>query len=93
MAELRHSLYASSNNQVIGKVYIDTGEVKRQAHKWKGLTGDNQERINSAGLGLNWTNSSQWGAALTVGFPIGSKPKSSEQPNDVESWFTITKHF
>ena len=74
-------------------MYIDTGEVKRQAHKWKGLTGDNQERINSAGLGLNWTNSSQWGAALTVGFPIGSKPKSLEQPNDVESWFTITKHF
>ena len=93
LAELRQSLYASSNNQVIGKVYIDTGEVKRQAHKWKGLTGDNQERINSAGLGLNWTNSSQWGAALTVGFPIGSKPKSLEQPNDVESWFTITKHF
>ena len=93
LAELRQSLYASSNNQVIGKVYIDTGEVKHQARKWNGLTGDNQERINSAGLGFNWTNSSQWGAALTVGFPIGATPKSLEQPNDVKSWFTITKRF
>ena len=93
LAELRQNLYASTQNQVVGKVYIDTATVKHHARIWQGLTGDNQERVNSAGLGLNWSNKSQWGAALTVGFPIGSQPNSLDKRNDAEAWFSLTKQF
>lgn len=93
LAELKQNLYSSANHQVMGKVYIDTTKVKRQATTWDGLSGDNQEKIHSTGFGMNWVNSSKWSASLLVGFPIGKKPSSLSERNDVESWFSISKQF
>jgi len=92
-AEIRQNLYASAHNQFTGKVYVDTATVQHQAREWQGLTGDNKERLHSAGLGLNWLNSSQTQASLSIGFPIGAKLKISDKQNDAEVWFNVSKHF
>ncbi|OTG69211.1 hypothetical protein B9T25_01035 [Acinetobacter sp. ANC 4470] len=92
-AELRQNLYASAHNQFIGKVYVDTATVQHQAREWQGLTGDNKERLHSAGLGLSWLNSSQTQASLSIGFPIGDKLKIIDKQNDAEVWFNVSKHF
>lgn len=91
--ELRQNLYASAHNQFTGKVYVDTATVQHQAREWQGLTGDNKESLHSAGLGLNWLNSSQAQASLSIGFPIGAKLKISDKQNDAEVWFSVSKHF
>ncbi|ENU18835.1 hypothetical protein F994_02736 [Acinetobacter bohemicus ANC 3994] len=92
-AEIRQNFYASAHNQFTGKVYVDTATVQHQAREWQGLTGDNKERLHSAGLGLNWLNSSQTQASLSIGFPIGAKLKISDKQNDAEVWFNVSKHF
>jgi hemolysin activation/secretion protein len=93
LAELKRELYGTGYQQLSAKLFVDTAHVKRQAHKWRGLTGDNEDQIHSAGFGLNWANRSKWSAALRVGFPIGPKPDSLNERNDVESWFSINKQF
>ncbi|ESK55284.1 ShlB/FhaC/HecB family hemolysin secretion/activation protein [Acinetobacter tjernbergiae] len=93
LSELRQSLYASAQNQLAAKIYVDTATVKHQAREWSGLTGKNIEQISSAGFGLNWSNVMQWQAALTVGFPIGSQPDSVDKRNDVEAWLNLSKRF
>ena len=93
MSELRQSLYASAQNQLAAKIYVDTATVKHQAREWSGLTGKNIEQISSAGFELNWSNAMQWQAALTVGFPIGSQPDSVDKRNDVEAWLNLSKRF
>ncbi|WP_336916751.1 ShlB/FhaC/HecB family hemolysin secretion/activation protein [Acinetobacter modestus] len=93
LSELRQSLYASAQNQLAAKIYVDTAMVKHQAREWSGLTGKNIEQISSAGFGLNWSNAMQWQAALTVGFPIGAQPDSVDKRNDVEAWLNLSKRF
>lgn len=93
LTELRQRLWTNATNQLIGKIYIDTAEVKHQAQTWGGLTGDNQERIHSAGLGLNWYNATQWQAQAKVGFAIGATPKSVDEKHDAEAWVTISKRY
>lgn len=93
LTELRQSLYASAQNQLLGKVYIDTARVKHQARTWADLTGENQEHVNSAGLGLNWSNHNRWNASALVGFPIGKKPASLDERHAAEAWLSIGKQF
>lgn len=93
LGELRQKLWENSQNQLQGKLYIDTAEVKHQAQTWTGLSGENQERMSSAGFGLNWFNVSQWTAQAKVGFPIGATPTSVDQKHDAEAWVTISKRF
>lgn len=93
VAELKRNLYAANGHYLNGKVYMDTASVKRQSQKWAGLTGDNQEQAHSAGFGLNWANTAKWSAALQVGFPIGKQPESLQERDDVQAWFSLSKHF
>ena len=93
LGELRQSLWATGRNQLTGKVYVDSAEVKKQAQTWTGLTGDNRERISSAGLGLNWANAHSWQLQAKVGFPIGSTPASVDQQHDAEAWLGFTSQF
>ena len=93
VAELRQNLWSTAQNQLIGKVYIDTAEVQHQAKPWAGLTGDNREQIHSAGIGFNWANASQWTAQAKVGFAIGGQPDSVDEKHDAETWLVLSKHF
>jgi hemolysin activation/secretion protein len=93
LGELRQSLWSTATNQLIGKLYIDTAEVKRQARTWEGLTGDNRVRISSAGFGFNWYNSKKWQAQAKVGFPIGATPQVVDEKHDAEAWLSVVKHF
>lgn len=93
LAELKQNLHHSNNHLISAKIYIDTAKIKRQATTWKGLSGNNQEQIHSAGLGLNWSHVSKLSTSLLIGFPVGSKPSSLNQRDHAEAWFSVSKQF
>lgn len=56
VAELRQSLLQTQQNNLVGKLFVNTDEAKFVANKWPGYQGTNRARINSAGVALNWDN-------------------------------------
>lgn len=93
VAELRQNLLNNSQHALMLKVYIDSAEVKKQAQRWVGLTGDNRERISSVGLGLNWSDNQRFQIQSKVGFPIGATATSIDKKHDAEGWLSMMMRF
>ena len=93
MAELRQGLLNTAQHHLMLKVYVDSAEVKKQAQRWAGLTGDNRERISSAGLGMDWSDNKRFQVQSKVGFPIGATPTSIDKKHDAEGWLSMMMRF
>ena len=93
VAELRQGLLNTAQHHLMLKVYVDSAEVKKQAQRWAGLTGDNRERISSAGLGMDWSDNKRFQVQSKVGFPIGATPTSIDKKHDAEGWLSMMMRF
>jgi len=83
----------TAQHHLMLKVYVDSAEVKKQAQRWAGLTGDNRERISSAGLGMDWSDNKRFQVQSKVGFPIGATPTSIDKKHDAEGWLSMMMRF
>ena len=91
--ELRQSLFSNAKNQVGAKVFIDTAQVTLNAEKWQDNTGANRARINSAGLGFNWSSAWNLQANAEVAFPIGNTPTQLKDRDNNQYWLSLRKNF
>lgn len=93
IVELRQNLINTKQNQLNGQLFIDTAQVKHIAEPWAGVDGSAKSRINSFGVGLNWSNAQKWSAQARVGIPFGPKPSTVDKRNDAQAWLNVTKWF
>ena len=91
--ELRQSLFSNAKNQVGAKVFVDTAQVTLNAEKWQDNTGSNRARINSAGLGFNWSSAWNLQANAEVAFPIGNTPSQLKDRDNNQYWLSLRKNF
>lgn len=92
-AELRQPLYRTADQQVGGKLFVDTASVKLNAKPWDEVTGDNTMSLHSFGLGLNWESRWHIKANAEVAFPFGDKPAQLGEQDNKQYWLSLTKTF
>ncbi len=89
--ELRHDLAWFGTGRTEGLLFVDAGDVRFNADPW--TTGPNRARVESAGIGLNWTGPAQWRASLQLAAPIGGNAGPVDGDDDIRAWAWVSKGF
>lgn len=94
-AELRWNLPAKQGSSDTWQLitFVDGGAVRLYKDLWEGATGSNHRELYGTGVGVNWSNQSNWAARLHYAWKLGSEDAVSDTDRSGRLWFQLYKFF
>jgi hemolysin activation/secretion protein len=90
-AEWRHDLGVHWHGRMQAVGFADREHVTINHTVW--VAGPNSATLSDAGVGLNWSWSSQWNAKASIAAPLGSTPTLIGTNNSARIWLALSKGF
>lgn len=94
-AELRWNLPNKTGDENTWQLitFVDTGSVTLYKQPWSGYSSVNHRTLSGMGIGVNWSNESNWAARLHYAWKLGSEEAVSDTDRSGRLWFQLYKFF
>jgi hemolysin activation/secretion protein len=90
-AEFRRDLGQVWKGQWQAVGFVDSEHITIDRRPW--IAGENGATLSGAGLGINWTGTSQWHGRVYLAAPIGPTPELIASNKSAHVWAEIGKGF